>query len=45
MKLPNPPYSKLERRLITLKTQLQSTLAAVEGKLAQLALANWRTHV
>ena len=36
------PYTRLERKLITLRAELESTLAIVEMKIAQLAVANWR---
>jgi hypothetical protein len=41
MKTPTP-YSKLEKRLITLRAELQATLALVEMKIAMLAYANRR---
>lgn len=41
MKSPTP-FSRLEKKLITLRGELQRTLAVVEMKIAELAVANWR---
>jgi hypothetical protein len=44
MKLPRPPFTKLERRLTTLRAELLATLGIVEGKLAEIGYKKSRTR-
>jgi hypothetical protein len=39
---PNPPYSLLERKLVTLRAKLQESLAVVELRIAQIAFGKGR---
>lgn len=39
---PNPPYSLLEKKLLTLRARLQETLAVVELRIAQIAFGKGR---
>jgi hypothetical protein len=42
MTKPNPPYSRIERKLLTLQARLRETLGLVELRIAQIAFGKGR---